>query len=152
MHNLNATISKQKPPTTSINTYISESKMEEFQKSQDALGNFVQAREKLETQLQENTIVKTELLQLKNKQASDRKVFKLTGGVLLPVEYDEAVSNVDKRLDYINNEIKTCDLSIKNEEEKLKEIQKKIQKMRQEQMNLLQKIQQQQQQPQQQSS
>ncbi|KAL6928235.1 hypothetical protein ACO0SA_002967 [Hanseniaspora valbyensis] len=118
--------------------------MEEFQKSQDALGNFIQAREKLETQLQENNIVKTELLQLKNKKESDRKVFKLTGGVLLPVEYDEALSNVNKRLDYINNEIKNCEASIKKEEENLKEIQKKIQKMRQEQMDLLQKIQQQQ--------
>ena len=118
--------------------------MEDFQKSQDALGNFIQAREKLETQLQENNIVKTELLQLKNKKESDRKVFKLTGGVLLPVEYDEALSNVNKRLDYINNEIKNCEASIKKEEENLKEIQKKIQKMRQEQMDLLQKIQQQQ--------
>ncbi|OBA25223.1 Prefoldin, partial [Hanseniaspora valbyensis NRRL Y-1626] len=118
--------------------------MEEFQKSQDALGNFIQAREKLETQLQENNIVKTELLQLKNKKESDRKVFKLTGGVLLPVEYDEALSNVNKRLDYINNEIKNCEASIKKEEDNLKEIQKKIQKMRQEQMDLLQKIQQQQ--------
>ena len=118
--------------------------MEDFQKSQDALGNFIQAREKLETQLQENNIVKTELLQLKNKKESDRKVFKLTGGVLLPVEYDEALSNVNKRLDYINNEIKNCEASIKKEEDNLKEIQKKIQKMRQEQMDLLQKIQQQQ--------
>ncbi|XBW37688.1 hypothetical protein QEN19_003272 [Hanseniaspora menglaensis] len=119
--------------------------MEEFQKSQDVLGNFIQAREKLETQLQENTIVKTELLQLKNKKVDDRKVFKLTGGVLLPVDYEEAVGNVDKRLDYINNEIKTCEFSIKKEEENLKEIQQKIQKMRQEQMNLLQNIQKQQQ-------
>ena len=94
--------------------------------------------------MQENNIVKTELLQLKNKKESDRKVFKLTGGVLLPVEYDEALSNVNKRLDYINNEIKNCEASIKKEEDNLKEIQKKIQKMRQEQMDLLQKIQQQQ--------
>lgn len=121
--------------------------MDEFQQSQNALGNFIEAREKLETQLQENNIVKAELLQLKNKKASDRKVFKLTGGVLLPVEYDEAMGNVDKRLGYINNEIKICEQSIKKEEENLKEIQKKIQKMRQDQMDLLQKIQQQQKQP-----
>lgn len=121
--------------------------MEEFQQSQNALGNFIEAREKLETQLQENNIVKAELLKLNNKKASDRKVFKLTGGVLLPVEYEEALGNVDKRLVYINNEIKTCEQSIKKEEENLKEIQEKIQKMRQDQMDLLQKIQQQQKQP-----
>jgi len=117
--------------------------MEELQKAQDALGNFVQAREKLENQLQENNIVKSELQQLKDKKPSERKVFKLTGGVLLPVEYDEAMGNVDKRLGYINNEIKNCEKSMKLEEEKMKEIQKKIQKARQEQMNLIQKMQQQ---------
>ncbi|KAL6932993.1 related to Prefoldin subunit 6 [Hanseniaspora guilliermondii] len=116
--------------------------MEELQKAQDALGNFVQAREKLENQLQENNIVKLELQQLKAKQPSDRKVFKLTGGVLLPVDYDEAMSNVDKRLGYINNEIKNCEKSMKQEEENMKEIQKKIQKARQEQMNMIQKLQQ----------
>lgn len=117
--------------------------MEELQKAQDALGNFVQAREKLENQLQENNIVKSELQQLKDKKPGERKVFKLTGGVLLPVEYDEAMGNVDKRLGYINNEIKNCEKSMKLEEEKMKEIQKKIQKARQEQMNLIQKMQQQ---------
>ena len=117
--------------------------MEELQKAQDALGNFVQAREKLENQLQENNIVKLELQQLKNKKPSDRKVFKLTGGVLLPVEYDEAMGNVEKRLGYINNEIKNCENSMKQEEEKMKEIQKKIQKARQEQMNMIQQLQQQ---------
>ncbi len=64
---------------------------------------------KLENQLQENNIVKSELQQLKDKNQVKGKYSSFTGGVLLPVEYDEVMGNVDKRLGYINNEIKNCE-------------------------------------------
>lgn len=63
-----------------------------YQALQSELEELVIARQKLETQLQENKIVSEEFSELKE----DAQVYKLTGNVLLPVEQSEANSNVAK--------------------------------------------------------
>lgn len=85
----------------------------DYNKFQDELEQLVVARQKLETQLQENIIVNDELKSLKE----GTKVYKLTGGVLLPVEKHEAYGNVSKRLEFINTEIKRCEDNIKNKQQ-----------------------------------
>ncbi len=54
----------------------------------------------LETQLQENEMVKEEL----NFCKEDSRVFKLVGDVLIPQTLEEAKSNVLRRIEYIQNE------------------------------------------------
>ncbi|SCU81462.1 LAME_0B07206g1_1 [Lachancea meyersii CBS 8951] len=80
-----------------------------YTSSQQELEDLVVARQKLETQLQENKIVQDEFDTLKE----ETKVYKLTGNVLLPVEQFEAKNNVEKRLEFITTEIKRCEENIK---------------------------------------
>ncbi|AMD22051.1 HGL289Cp [Eremothecium sinecaudum] len=85
----------------------------EYNQLQGELEQLIVARQKLEIQLQENKIVNKELDALKDES----KIYKLTGGVLLPVEQDEARSNVTKRLEFIEAEIKRCEDNIRNKQE-----------------------------------
>ncbi|KAK9255580.1 Prefoldin [Lipomyces tetrasporus] len=66
------------------------------------LSTYIEARQKLESQLQENKIVQKEFSILED----DSKIYKLTGPVLVPQDKSEAVINVDKRLEFIESEIK----------------------------------------------
>ncbi|KAG8004230.1 Prefoldin subunit 6 [Nibea albiflora] len=59
------------------------------------------ARQKLETQLTENNIVKEEMDLLD----STNTVYKLIGPVLVKQDLDEAKATVTKRLEYINGEM-----------------------------------------------
>lgn len=70
------------------------------------LNRHIQARQKLETQRQENLLVQQEIA------ASSGQIYKLTGPVLMPVETDEAESHVDKRLNFITEEITSVDALI----------------------------------------
>lgn len=63
-----------------------EETTQKYTKLQGELEELIVARQKLETQLQENKIVSDEFSSLKD----DATVYKLTGGVLLPVEQFEA--------------------------------------------------------------
>lgn len=85
----------------------------QYQNLQGELENLIVARQKLETQLQENKIVDDEFVGLK----SDSKVYKLTGNVLLPVEQDDARTNIKKRLEFIQTEIDRCENNIKSKQE-----------------------------------
>lgn len=90
-----------------------------YQTLQSELEDLVVARQKLETQLQENKIVNEEFSELKE----GTQVYKLTGNVLLPVEQSEASSNVAKRLDFIQVEINRCEANLtgkQQEQEKLR--------------------------------
>ncbi|KAK9324120.1 Prefoldin [Lipomyces orientalis] len=75
---------------------------EEFRKTQSDLSTYIEARQKLESQLQENKIVQKEFSILED----DSKIYKLIGPVLVPQDKSEAVINVDKRLEFIESEIR----------------------------------------------
>ncbi|CAI2182039.1 6445_t:CDS:2 [Funneliformis geosporum] len=86
----------------------------EYQRLQKELTNAIEARQRLDSQLQEN-----EFKLLKE----DANIYKLIGPVLIKQDKIEATSNVDKRLDYIRSEIKRvetqlADLSEKSEKKK----------------------------------
>lgn len=93
---------------------------------QNELEDLVVMRQKLETQFQENRIVDDEFLRLK----PETQVYKLTGGVLLPVEQDEAKNNVQKRLEFIEGEIKRCEGNLKSKQMELESAKTELLKLR----------------------
>ncbi|CCH61105.1 hypothetical protein TBLA_0E00440 [Henningerozyma blattae CBS 6284] len=93
-----------------------------YQTFQNELEGFIVTRQKLETQLQENKIVNDEFEKLKE----ETKVFKLTGNVLLPIEQDEARSNIDKRLEFIQTEIDRCEKNIKAKQAEMEKIRSEL--------------------------
>ncbi|KAG0676685.1 Prefoldin subunit 6 [Kluyveromyces marxianus] len=97
-----------------------------YTKLQGELEELIVARQKLETQLQENKIVNEEFANLKE----DTTVYKLTGGVLLPVEQFEAKGNVEKRLEFIETEIKRCEGNIKTKQQELETAKNQLISMR----------------------
>lgn len=99
----------------------------QYQKIQSELEDFILARQKLETQLQENKIVQDEFKSLDD----NAPIYKLTGNVLLPVEHADAHSNVDKRLEFINQEIKRCEGNIKTKQDELDKVRIELMKARQ---------------------
>ncbi|KAJ1674364.1 Prefoldin subunit 6 [Spiromyces aspiralis] len=74
----------------------------ELQKLQKEYTQLVDSRRQLESQLQENQLVDEEFKRL----GENTKIYKLTGPVLLPQDKTEAVANVEKRLEFIQGEIK----------------------------------------------
>lgn len=98
----------------------------QYQKIQGELEDLIVSRQQLETQLQENKIVNDEFQTLKD----DTQVYKLTGNVLLPVEQDEARTNVDKRLEFITTEISRCEENIKSKQSELEKLRAELMKMR----------------------
>jgi prefoldin beta subunit len=106
----------------------------EYQKLQTDLQNAVEARQRLDSQLQENEMVKKEFTQL----TPNNTVYKLIGPVLVQQDQSEAKSNVDTRLDFIRGEIKRLegqlhDIGAKSEKKKneLVEIQAELQQQSQ---------------------
>lgn len=61
----------------------------------------VEARQRLDSQLQENKLVQDEFKLLKD----DANIYKLIGPVLTKQDKAEAVTNVDKRIDFIQAEM-----------------------------------------------
>lgn len=94
----------------------------EFKKLQDQLSNFLNIRTKLEIQFQENNLVLNEF----EKLNSSPKIYKLTGCVLLNQDYNDAKSNITKRLDFIKNEIKKVDSKIQVFEKKIESLKKDL--------------------------
>ncbi|KAL4244227.1 prefoldin subunit beta family protein [Abortiporus biennis] len=91
----------------------------EFQKIQSDLSKIVEARQKLETQQSENQLVEKEFSLLTPEQT----VYKLIGPVLVKQDQVDAKSNVKKRLEFINGEMKRVEGQLKDLE--LKADQKK---------------------------
>ncbi|KAF9169757.1 hypothetical protein BGX21_010000 [Mortierella sp. AD011] len=79
----------------------------------------VESRQRLDSQLQENKLVQDEFKLLKD----DANIYKLIGPVLTKQDKTEAVTNVDKRIDFINAEIERV-------EKQLKDLQEKTEKKR----------------------
>ncbi|KAJ3382094.1 hypothetical protein HDU92_004968 [Lobulomyces angularis] len=89
---------------------ILKSFQEEFQKT-------ITSKSQLQAQLTENQQVLVEL----KKQDEGLKTYKLIGPVLTVVENSEAKSNVEKRLQFIQSEIKRLDTQMKEVEKKTEE-------------------------------
>ncbi|MCJ1364204.1 hypothetical protein MMC16_003313 [Acarospora aff. strigata] len=87
---------------------------EEFQKMQGELQSTVEARQKLESQQQENKGVQKEFTKLED----GANIYKLVGPVLLKQEKSEAVLAVDGRLEFIEKEIKRVEKQIGDIQEK----------------------------------
>ncbi|EED20248.1 prefoldin subunit 6, putative [Talaromyces stipitatus ATCC 10500] len=81
---------------------------EEYQNLQAELESIILARQKLESQQQENQAVQQEFASLDD----DSKIYKLVGPVLLKQEKSEAVMAVDGRLEFIEKEIKRIETQI----------------------------------------
>lgn len=90
-------------------------------------------RQQLTVQLNENEVVKTELDHIKDNE----EVFKMIGKVLIKQDLTEAKQNVVKRMDYIKNELKRIDNSIKVTDMKMDETRAKTIKLQQEFQELL---------------
>ncbi|XP_047441186.1 prefoldin subunit 6 [Mugil cephalus] len=91
-----------------------ELELEKYTVLQKDVTKSMSARQKLETQLTENNIVKEELDLLD----SSNTVYKLIGPVLVKQDPDEAKATVAKRLEYINGEIQRYETLLKDMEKK----------------------------------
>ncbi|CAN6598339.1 prefoldin subunit 6 [Trichomonascus vanleenenianus] len=91
---------------------------EEFNAIQQEYSGYVASRQQLETQLQENKIVKEEFDTLKDDGA---KIYKLIGPVMVPQEHVEAKTNVAKRLEFIEGEIKRVEGQMSATQKKLQD-------------------------------
>ncbi|KAH0283668.1 prefoldin subunit 6 [Aureobasidium namibiae CBS 147.97] len=93
---------------------------DEYTALQTDLQTTVAARQKLESQQQENKGVKSEFANLDD----DANIYKLVGPILLKQDASEAKSTVDGRLEFIDKEInriekQISDIQAKSEEKKM---------------------------------
>jgi len=86
-----------------------------FQKLEAEMTGVVEARQRLDAQLSENELVLKEFTILKPHNT----VYKLVGPALVPQDQAEAKTNVEKRIEYIKNEIKRIEDQLKDIEENL---------------------------------
>ncbi|KAM6953004.1 prefoldin subunit 6 [Lycodopsis pacificus] len=102
--------------------------VEKYTQMQKDVSKSMSARQKLETQLAENNIVKEELdlLDITNT------VFKLIGPVLVKQDLDEAKATVTKRLEYINGEIRRYESLLKDLEKKSEQHREVLSSLQQE--------------------
>ncbi|KAK9517730.1 hypothetical protein VZT92_023076 [Zoarces viviparus] len=102
--------------------------VEKYTQMQKDVSKGMSARQKLETQLAENNIVKEELdlLDITNT------VFKLIGPVLVKQDLDEAKATVTKRLEYINGEIQRYESLLKDLEKKSEQHRELLSSLQQE--------------------
>ncbi|KAH7345994.1 Prefoldin [Pyrenochaeta sp. MPI-SDFR-AT-0127] len=93
-----------------------------YQGFQTELSTAVEARQKLESQQQENTTVKKEFDILDD----DANIFKQIGPVLLKQDKTEAVMAVNGRLEFIDKEIKRFEQQIKGIQDKSEKVKMEI--------------------------
>jgi len=91
-----------------------QSEVEKYRELQKDAQKAVRSRQQLEAQLTENTIVKDELDHLE----PSANVYKLIGPALVKQDLVEAKQTVAKRIEYITNEIKRQEASLKDIEKK----------------------------------
>ncbi|XP_040031012.1 prefoldin subunit 6 [Gasterosteus aculeatus] len=91
-----------------------KAEVDKFTLMQKDVSKSMSARQKLETQLAENNIVKEELDLLDTTNT----VYKLIGPVLVKQDLEEAKATVTKRLEYINGEIQRYESLLKDLEKK----------------------------------
>ena len=112
-----------------------QKEIEAFQKLQKDLQKLLQGRQQLEAQHTENKIVKDEL----DLVEEGGNIYKLTGPVLIKQNLSEARMNVQKRIDYIQGEVKRHEKSIKELQEKQEKKRETITKLQQQYQTAIQK-------------
>ncbi|XP_034739532.1 prefoldin subunit 6 [Etheostoma cragini] len=105
-----------------------KAEVEKYTQMQKDVSKSMSARQKLETQLTENNIVKEELDLLD----STNTVYKLIGPVLVKQDLDEAKATVTKRLEYINGEIHRYETVLKDMEKKSEQHREVLSSLQQE--------------------
>lgn len=105
-----------------------QSELEVLKKYEKEFKTLQQQRTTLNSQLNENEVVKTELDFIKGNE----EVYKMIGKVLIKQDLVEAKQNVAKRMDYIKSEIKRIDNASTVSEMKLDECREKLTKLQQE--------------------
>ncbi|KAJ3343153.1 hypothetical protein HDU93_009703 [Gonapodya sp. JEL0774] len=103
-----------------------EAEVNALQEVQKQYSRAILNQQQLDSQLRENEAVKEEFSTLK----PDAVIYKLIGPVLVKQDMVEAKSNVDKRLEFINIEIKRADALIKDLSEKQEKRQEQILKLK----------------------
>ncbi|KAI8811800.1 prefoldin subunit 6-like protein [Cladochytrium replicatum] len=91
-----------------------ELEVNQYNQLQKELTKLGATRTQLDSQLNENELVKKEFELLKD----DSEIYKLIGPVLVKQEKIEASANVNKRIEYISAEIKRTEKLIEEIEEK----------------------------------
>ncbi|PWA00543.1 hypothetical protein BB558_003406 [Smittium angustum] len=81
----------------------------ELRKLQTEYSKLIENHQKLTSQFQENELVQKEF----NLLNDNAKIFKLIGPVLVPQDKEEATLNVEKRIEYIKEELNRVDQRIK---------------------------------------
>eukprot|EP01117_Protostelium_nocturnum_P009827 TRINITY_DN3505_c1_g5_i2.p1 TRINITY_DN3505_c1_g5~~TRINITY_DN3505_c1_g5_i2.p1 ORF type:complete len:129 (-),score=55.81 TRINITY_DN3505_c1_g5_i2:144-530(-) len=99
-----------------------EVEVREFRSLQKQIGNFQNTRAQYLTQSNENGMVKKELELVED----EGEIFKLIGPALIKQEKTEALSNVNKRLEWIKGELTKIDTTIQDLEKKTEEKKKKV--------------------------
>jgi prefoldin beta subunit len=92
-----------------------EAAVAELRAIQGTLQSLMDGRAALQTQAHENEMVKSEFKLLED----DASVFKLVGPVLVKQDLQEARANVDKRIEYIKEELGRVDAQTKESEKKM---------------------------------
>ncbi|KAM3912443.1 prefoldin subunit 6 isoform 2-T3 [Leptodactylus fuscus] len=105
-----------------------QNEVTKYQQVQKDISSSMSSRQKLEAQLTENNIVKEELALLDDSNT----VYKLIGPVLVKQDLEEAKSTVDKRLQYINGEIKRYETLLKDLEQRSEQQRTSLTKLQQE--------------------
>ena len=96
---------------------------------QGSLQKLMDGRAALQTQMHENDMVKAEFKLLED----DANVYKLVGPVLVKQDLQEARANVDKRIDYIKEELVRVDGQTKETEKKMEAQRNKVMAFQQQQ-------------------
>eukprot|EP00518_Triparma_eleuthera_P015982 CAMPEP_0197545620 /NCGR_PEP_ID=MMETSP1320-20131121/588_1 /TAXON_ID=91990 /ORGANISM="Bolidomonas sp., Strain RCC2347" /LENGTH=133 /DNA_ID=CAMNT_0043105139 /DNA_START=99 /DNA_END=500 /DNA_ORIENTATION=- len=102
---------------------VVDSDLSEFRGLQSQISNLRQTQQKLMQQQNENDMVKAELGRL---QAG--KVYKMVGPVLVEQDLEEAKTTVEKRLEFITNDLGKVEADCMQKEEKAREVADKIRK------------------------
>eukprot|EP01130_Rhizamoeba_saxonica_P002177 TRINITY_DN11997_c0_g1_i1.p1 TRINITY_DN11997_c0_g1~~TRINITY_DN11997_c0_g1_i1.p1 ORF type:complete len:117 (+),score=23.06 TRINITY_DN11997_c0_g1_i1:32-382(+) len=102
-----------------------------YREIQTALQNLVENKKRLVSQLHENELVKKEFQLLDG----DSTVYKLIGPVLVRQELPEARGNVDKRVEFINDEINRLDNKYTDLEKDLRKARDKLIELQQQNGN-----------------
>ncbi|KAL0638139.1 Prefoldin subunit 6 [Maublancomyces gigas] len=92
---------------------------DQFQALQKDLSAVVEARQRLDSQLQENkSVQKVQPPREFSGLNEDTNIYKLIGPVLVKQDRAEAVMNVDKRLEFIEAEINRTEAQLRSIQEK----------------------------------